>query len=95
MVQREFAAVRLIGAGRNLGFGTAANLGGRATKRDMVLFLNPDTAIKPGSVATLARGLRRDERAGVRRAQDRDGIRPRRPRQRSEPTPTRSAPSST
>ena len=54
LVEREFGQVRLIRAGRNLGFGTAANLGSRATSRELVLFLNPDCSVEPGSIVRLA-----------------------------------------
>jgi GT2 family glycosyltransferase len=56
-VRREFPSVRVIDAGRNLGFSKANNLGIRATTSDYVLVLNPDTVAPPGGIPTLLRGL--------------------------------------
>lgn len=44
---------RRILAGRNLGYGGAANLGARTTSSEYVLVCNPDLVAKPGAVATL------------------------------------------
>lgn len=42
-IAREHPAVRFIEPGANLGFGSANNVGYRATTGECVLFLNPDT----------------------------------------------------
>lgn len=54
MLAREFPGVRLIKNDRNRGFSAASNQGIRATRAPYVLSLNPDTVLRPGSVATLA-----------------------------------------
>ncbi|MEO0983584.1 MAG: glycosyltransferase family 2 protein [Pseudomonadota bacterium] len=48
--------------GGNLGFGRACNLGADATKADHLLFLNPDTMLRRGSVSALLAAAR-DARA--------------------------------
>jgi GT2 family glycosyltransferase len=45
LVEREFPAVRLIRAGRNLGFGRGNNLAKAHARPGYVLFLNPDTEL--------------------------------------------------
>lgn len=54
MVRERFPAVRVIDAGANLGFSHANNIGIRATAGDLVLLLNPDTVVPPGSIDRLA-----------------------------------------
>jgi GT2 family glycosyltransferase len=56
-VRSAWPMVRGIDAGGNLGFSRANNLGVRATASEFVLFLNPDTVVPPGAIATLVRGL--------------------------------------
>ncbi len=56
-------AVRPILAGRNLGYGAAANLGARSTSAEYVIVCNPDLVAKPGAVKTLAAVL--DDRSDV------------------------------
>ena len=53
MVRREFPAVVVSAAGRNLGFAAATNLAIRAGRAEFVLALNPDTRVTPGSLDTL------------------------------------------
>lgn len=49
--------VEVLRPGRNLGYAAGSNLGaGRATG-DVLLFLNPDTVVKPGAVGALVRTL--------------------------------------
>ena len=48
LVRREWPGVRVIEAGRNLGFAAANNLGIRQTSGELVLLLNPDTVIPAG-----------------------------------------------
>jgi N-acetylglucosaminyl-diphospho-decaprenol L-rhamnosyltransferase len=47
------AGVRLVRAGRNLGFAAAANLGVRSTRAPYVLLLNPDARLTPGCLQGL------------------------------------------
>jgi len=57
MVQGEFPDVRLIRNGDNRGFAAANNLAIRKARGRFVLLLNPDTAVSPGAVGTLAAHL--------------------------------------
>jgi len=50
---RQWADVRVIEAGTNLGFARANNLGIRATTGAMVLLLNSDTVVPPGAIDAL------------------------------------------
>ncbi|MDE3076871.1 MAG: glycosyltransferase family 2 protein [Chloroflexota bacterium] len=63
MVQREFPAVRLFANQRNLGFGAGNNQALAAAAGELVLFLNPDTLVKPGAISILAGFL--EEQPGV------------------------------
>ncbi len=55
---KDFAAaragVRVLFSERNLGFGTAVNLGAAGVRDGLLLIINPDAIIKRGSVTTLA-----------------------------------------
>lgn len=51
------AGVRLVRAGRNLGFAAAANLGVRSTQAPYVLLLNPDARLTPGCLDGLVHEL--------------------------------------
>src|SRR5689334_17767406 len=53
MLATEFPAVQFIQSERNLGFGGSNNLGLNVVDRDMLLLLNPDTELEPGSVTEL------------------------------------------
>ncbi|HUQ40081.1 MAG TPA: glycosyltransferase family 2 protein [Acidimicrobiales bacterium] len=53
----------VIDAGRNLGYGAGANRGLAAVTAPMVLVMNPDVVLQPGSVATLVADL--DTHAGT------------------------------
>lgn len=55
------ASVTLVRNEKNLGFSTANNMGWRMSKRDEVLFLNPDTESQPCAVARLEGMLRTDK----------------------------------
>jgi len=52
-VRREFPQVRVIANADNRGFSRANNQALRQAQGDDVLLLNPDTEVRPGSVATL------------------------------------------
>jgi len=51
-------------ASSNHGFGAGCNLGAHNTDADVLVFLNPDTVVRPGAVAALARALE-DPSVGV------------------------------
>ncbi len=53
MVLAEFPEVRLIRAERNLGYAGGNNLGLRAASGRLVMIMNPDILIMPGSLETL------------------------------------------
>ncbi len=46
--------VRVVEAGGNLGYAGGGNLGAGAATGDVLVFLNPDTVVRPGAVAQLA-----------------------------------------
>lgn len=46
----DFPGVKLIHAGKNLGFGRACNLGAENSKAQYLLFLNPDAALRENSL---------------------------------------------
>lgn len=53
VVRQRFPAVRVVEAGGNRGFARANNLGAAQTRGDLLLLLNPDTVVAPGTVAAL------------------------------------------
>jgi GT2 family glycosyltransferase len=53
--------VRVIRPGRNLGFAAGCNLGAAEATGEVLLFLNPDTVLRPGAVQALARTVARPE----------------------------------
>jgi GT2 family glycosyltransferase len=57
-------SVRLLSPGRNLGFAAGCNLGAAEAGGDVLLFLNPDTVVRPGAAEQLARTLE-DETIGI------------------------------
>ncbi len=59
-VRTRWPAVRLIEAGRNLGFAAANNLGIRGTTSDLVLLLNSDTLVPAGAIDRLVTELMAD-----------------------------------
>lgn len=54
MLGREFPTVRVVALERNVGFGAACNLGFERARHDLVLLLNSDMEVTPGSIALLA-----------------------------------------
>jgi N-acetylglucosaminyl-diphospho-decaprenol L-rhamnosyltransferase len=56
-VRARWPAVRVLDAGRNLGFAAGNNLGIRQTSGELVLLLNPDTIVRPGALDTLIAAL--------------------------------------
>jgi GT2 family glycosyltransferase len=65
MVAGKFPQVRLIANPRNRGFAAANNQAVAAATGRNVLFLNPDTVVKPGALETLVRTLDGDATIGV------------------------------
>lgn len=53
----QFKEVKLIKNRENFGFGKANNIGTRVSVGNYILFLNPDTEVKKGSIAELANYL--------------------------------------
>lgn len=53
-IREAFPGVRLIEAGENLGFGRANNRGEATLSTPLVLYLNSDAYLEPGSLDTLA-----------------------------------------
>lgn len=49
--------LRVLEHHRNAGFGTAANLGAREADGDVLVFLNSDARLRPGSLASMTAGL--------------------------------------
>jgi GT2 family glycosyltransferase len=65
MLAAEFPHVRFIQSEENIGFGQCNNLGFSHATGDVILLLNPDTELQPGSVARLMRELASRPRAGL------------------------------
>ena len=49
--------VSVVTAPRNLGFGAGCNLGASSTDGEVLVFLNPDTVVRPGGIAALVAAL--------------------------------------
>jgi N-acetylglucosaminyl-diphospho-decaprenol L-rhamnosyltransferase len=64
-VRAGWPGVRVLDAGRNLGFAGASNLGIRQTFGELVLLLNPDTVVEPGALGALVAALDRRADAAV------------------------------
>lgn len=65
LLRAAYPWVRAIDPGENLGFGRANNWGLRATEGEAVLFLNPDTVLRPGVLPALLERLRREPDIGL------------------------------
>lgn len=57
--------VQVVASETNLGFGQGVNLGARHCTAPLLLFLNSDAVLVPGSLATLARTLLEDESVAI------------------------------
>jgi GT2 family glycosyltransferase len=64
-VAREFPAVRLIANERNVGFSRGTNQAVAASSGRYILWLNPDTLLRPGSLRALHDFLQTHPRAGI------------------------------
>src|SRR5579859_3264912 len=56
LVESDARVVLLTGHG-NIGFARGANLGARAAKGEIIVFLNPDAFLQPGCIAELTRAI--------------------------------------
>ena len=64
-VRARWPGVRVLDAGRNLGFARGCNMGIRQTFGELVLLLNPDTVVGPGALDALIAALDRRTDAAV------------------------------
>ena len=64
IIQRNFPTVRLIEAGKNLGFALASNRGIQLAKGRFLFLLNPDTKLETDATGELAVLLRGTPRGG-------------------------------
>lgn len=65
MVAADFPEVRLTKTGANLGFAAANNYAIRAARARYVLLLNPDTVIKPDTIAQLVSYMDANQDVGI------------------------------
>ncbi len=65
LVARALPSVRVLSAGRNLGFGAASNRAAAGATTDYLLFLNPDAVLAPGALAALVAHLDAHPEAGL------------------------------
>jgi len=65
LVRRQFPAVRVILAGRNLGFAGGNNLGMAAATGRYLVLLNNDTRVRPGWLEALVQAAERTPSAGA------------------------------
>ena len=64
-VRQRHQRVRVIEAGRNLGFAAGNNLGIREARGELVVLLNNDTRVRPGWLQALVEVASADPRAGA------------------------------
>lgn len=65
MVAREFPEVELLDPGRNLGFSAANNAAIERAAAPVILLLNPDTAVPPGTLPALLAFLEARPQGGI------------------------------
>jgi N-acetylglucosaminyl-diphospho-decaprenol L-rhamnosyltransferase len=58
-------AAVVVETGANLGYGAAANRGVAASSADLVLVMNPDTTVEPGTIKALVAALEADPRLAI------------------------------
>jgi N-acetylglucosaminyl-diphospho-decaprenol L-rhamnosyltransferase len=64
-VRETWPQVHIIDAGSNVGFSRANNIGVRATSSDYVLFLNPDTVVRPNAIKALVTAMEGDDTVAI------------------------------
>jgi len=64
-LRQRWPQVRLIEAGRNLGFAAGNNLGIRQARGEYVVLLNNDTRVRPGWLEALVEAAERDPKVGA------------------------------
>jgi len=65
MVSRDFSAVELIQSGGNIGFARANNLALPRVRSEFVLFLNPDTEVRPQALPRMIEFMRANPGVGA------------------------------
>lgn len=65
LLRDEFSEIRYIPMERNVGFGSAMNVGIAAAKGEFVFIFNPDLAPEPGSIDLMLKKLKSDESIGI------------------------------
>lgn len=64
-IRRAWPRVRVVEAGRNIGFSAANNLGTAASTMPYVLFLNNDTVVRAGAITAMRQALENDASVGA------------------------------
>ena len=64
-VRERWPGIRLVELGANLGFARATNIGVQQTFGELILLLNPDTVVGPGTIDRLIDALERDPQTAV------------------------------
>jgi O-antigen biosynthesis protein len=65
IINKKFLEVRLIKNKVNLGFAAAANQGAEIANGKYLLFLNPDTVVKPDSIDQMLRVVKSNNKIGI------------------------------
>jgi GT2 family glycosyltransferase len=65
MLKTMFPWVRLVASERNMGYGAANNVALSISKYPLIMLLNPDTALLPGTLETLVRFLQEHPEVGI------------------------------
>lgn len=65
LLREEFPEVRYIPMERNVGFGSAMNVGIAAARGEKILIFNPDLAPEPGSLDLLVKKIEHDTTIGI------------------------------
>jgi len=65
MLAEEFPVARLVQLSANVGFGRASNAGSQHAEGDLLLFLNPDTELRPGALTELLECMQAHADAGI------------------------------
>lgn len=65
LISSHFPDVEVIQTGANLGFAGGVNIGAKASDRDYILLLNPDTVILDGAIDKLMAFARKTPKAGI------------------------------